>query len=354
VSLTPHELPLWTESLPAVGGAIGPELEDFVVDELPAYEPSGAGDHWYVRLEKRGLNTRDAALALARATKIPERDIGYAGMKDRHGVTTQWLSVPARAPAPETWTLPEGVKLVGVSRHNNKLRTGHLRGNRFKIALVGSLPDGAAHARALFEELSARGHVNYFGSQRFGRDGRNVAEAVAWLTGRSPLPRGRERFLSKLYTSALQSEIFNRYATRRVSRGLEQLLLGEVVRLNNAGASFVVESLEREMPRYLARDLCLTGPMPGPKMRAAQADAAALEAEVFADLDLTAAALNELGRHAPGTRRDLLVRPEAWSVTDDAAAGRLRLEFELPAGSYATVLVRELTRAIEPGPRSDG
>jgi tRNA pseudouridine13 synthase len=354
VSLTPHEIPLWTQDLPAVGGAIGPELEDFVVDELPAYEPSGTGDHWYVRVQKRGLNTRDAALAIARAAKLSERDIGYAGMKDRHGVTTQWLSVPARAPAPETWTLPEGVTLVGVSRHNNKLRTGHLRGNRFKIGLVGTAPGAAENARALLERMRERGHVNYFGSQRFGRDGRNVADAVAWLTGQTPLPRGRERFLSKLYTSALQSEIFNRYATRRVTLGLERLLAGEVVRLNGAGASFVVEDLEREMPRFLARDLCLTGPMPGPKMRAAQADASQLEADVLAELELTDAALTELGRHAPGTRRDLLVRPEACAVQEDAAANRLRLEFELPSGSYATVLVRELTRAVEPGPRSDG
>ena len=354
MSLTPHELPLWTEELPPVGGAIGPDLEDFIVEELPAYEPSGAGDHWYVRLEKRGMNTRDAALAVARFTKIPERDIGYAGMKDRHGVTTQWLSVPARAPAPDTWTLPDTVKLVAVSRHNNKLRTGHLRGNRFKIGLVGTAADGAEHARALFARLAERGHVNYFGSQRFGRDGRNVADAVAWLTGRTPLPRGRERFLSKLYTSALQSEIFNRYATRRVTAGLDRLLMGEVVRLQGAGASFVVEDIEREMPRYNARDLCLTGPMPGPKMRAAKGEAATLEAEVLAELELSDAALGELGRHAPGTRRDLLVRPEAWAVHDDPAAKRLRVEFELPAGSYATVLVRELTRAIEPGPRSDG
>jgi tRNA pseudouridine13 synthase len=354
VSLTPHEIPLWTQDLPAVGGAIGPDLEDFVVDELPAYEPSGTGDHWYVRIQKRGMNTRDAALAIARASKLSERDIGYAGMKDRHGVTTQWLSVPARAPAPETWTLPEGVTLVGVSRHNNKLRTGHLRGNRFKIGLVDTAPGAADNARALLERMRERGHVNYFGSQRFGRDGRNVADAVAWLTGKAPLTRGRERFLSKLYTSALQSEIFNRYATRRVTLGLERLLAGEVVRLNGAGASFVVEDLEREMPRFLARDLCLTGPMPGPKMRAAQADASQLEADILAELELTDGALTELGRHAPGTRRDLLVRPEACAVQEDAAANRLRLEFELPSGSYATVLVRELTRAVEPGPRSDG
>jgi tRNA pseudouridine13 synthase len=305
-----------------------------------------------VRLEKRGMNTRDAALAVARATHTPERDIGYAGMKDRHGITTQWLSVPARAPAPETWALPPELRLLEVSRHGNKLRTGHLRGNRFTVGLAGAGADGEAKARAIFERLDERGHVNYFGSQRFGRDGRNLGDALGWLAGTTALPRGRERFLSKLYASALQSEVLNRDATRRVRRGLEALLAGEVVRLANAGASFVVDDPAREHPRFEARDLCLTGPMPGPKMREAKAEAEALEREVLAELGLTDAALRELGRHAPGTRRDLLVRPEGASVK--AEGERLWLRFGLPAGSYATMLVRELTRSDEPGVRADG
>ncbi len=352
MTLTPHELPLWTAELPGTGGAIGPDLEDFVVEELPAYEPSGSGEHLYVRVEKRGMNTRDAALAIARAARVLERDVGYAGMKDRHGVTTQWLSLPARGTAPDDWKLPPELVVKEVSRHGNKLRTGHLRGNRFRIGLAATELGSAARARAIFERLEQAGHANYFGSQRFGRDGRNVAEAVAWLSGTTPLPRGRERFLSKLYSSALQSEIFNRYTSRRLELGRERLLLGEVVRLSGAGASFVVEDVEREMPRHRANDLVLTGPMLGPKMRAATADAARLEAEVVAELGLTEGALGELSRQAPGTRRDLLVRPGAWSVSEEPE--RLRLSFELPAGSYATVLVRELTRAIEPGPRSDG
>lgn len=352
MSLTPHLPPIWSLDLPAVGGAIGPELDDFVVEEVPAYAPSGSGDHWYVRLEKRGMNTRDAALALAHATRIPERDIGYAGMKDRHGITTQWLSVPGRAPAPDGWTLPPDLKVLEVSRHNNKLRTGHLKGNRFRIGLVGVSEGGDERARKIFERLTERGHANYFGAQRFGRDGRNLVEAVAWLTGKAPLARGRERFLSKLYASALQSDVFNRYATRRIELGLERLLAGEVVRLAGAGASFVVEDVARETPRLLANDLCLTGPMPGPKMRAAAAEAAQLEADVLGELGLEPAALGELGRHAPGTRRDLLVRPLDVSV--ETSGDRLRLAFELPSGSYATMLVRELTRSDEARARADG
>ncbi len=352
MSVSPEKPPIWTLELPAVGGAIGPALEDFVVDEVPAYAPSGNGDHWYVRLEKRGMNTRDAALVIARTTRTPERDIGYAGMKDRHGVTTQWLSVPARAPAPETWVLPPDLRLVEVSRHGNKLRTGHLRGNRFTVGLAGVGEHGEANARAIFQRLDERGHVNYFGSQRFGREGRNLGEALGWLAGTTALPRGRERFLAKLYASALQSEVFNRYATRRVRRGLDDLLTGEVVRLANAGASFVVEDAAHELLRLRARDLCLTGPMPGPKMREAKAEAEALEREVLGELGISEAALRELGRHAPGTRRDLLVRPEGVSVK--AEGERLWLSFGLPAGSYATMLVRELTRADEAGVRTDG
>jgi len=352
VSVSPETPPFWSRDLPATGGAIGPELEDFVVDEIPAYTPSGAGDHWYVRVEKRGMNTRDAALAIARAARTPERDIGYAGMKDRHGITTQWLSVPARAPAPETWTLPPDLKLVEVSRHGNKLRTGHLRGNRFTVGLTGVVENAEAHARAILERLDERGHVNYFGAQRFGRDGRNLADALAWLSGTAPLPRGRERFLAKLYASALQSEVFNRYATRRVGRGLDALLAGEVVRLANAGASFVVEDPVRELSRLRERDLCLTGPMPGPKMREAAADARALEHEVLTELGVSEAALRELGRHAPGTRRDLVVRPDNVEVNTEGQ--RLWLRFSLPAGSYATMLVRELTRTNEAAVRTDG
>jgi len=344
--MKPHDPPFWTADLEPPGGSIGPELDDFAVEEIPAYAPSGSGEHRYVRLEKRGMTTRDAALAIARAAGVVEREVGYAGMKDKLGVTTQWLSLPAKSKEPETWELGEGLRVLETSLHQNKLRTGHLRGNRFRIGLVGTAPGGAERVRAIVSRLSERGQVNYFGPQRFGREGRNLVDAVEFLTGQRRLPRGRERFLTKLYASVVQAEVFNRYATRRATLGIDRLLAGEVVRLAGAGASFVVESAEREQPRLTARDLCLTGPMPGPKMRAATGDALALESEVLTELGLTSEALAELARHAPGTRRDLLASPEHANVSE--AGDRVVLEFELPAGSYATVLIRELTRADGP------
>ncbi|HEY3498762.1 MAG TPA: tRNA pseudouridine(13) synthase TruD [Polyangiaceae bacterium] len=348
----PHVPPFFCADLPAAGGRIGPSLEDFVVDEIPAYAPSGTGDHWYVRVRKRGVTTRDAVLALARAANVPERDIGYAGMKDKHGVTTQWLSLPGKGAAPDTWALPSDLELVEVSRHTNKLRTGHLRGNRFRIALVATAAGGEAAARQVLERLAERGHVNQFGAQRFGRGGRNLSEALDWLSGAARLPRGRERFLSKLYASAAQSEVFNRYATRRVELGLDRLLRGEVVRLSGAGAMFVVESPEAEVERLRARDIVLTGPLPGPKMRAATDEAERLERELCAEVGLDERALVELARNAPGTRRDLLVFPERCEVS--ATEERVVLAFELPAGSYATMVVREVTRSDDAGDGREG
>jgi tRNA pseudouridine13 synthase len=351
VTLVPHVPPFFTADLEGTGGAIGPDPEDFLVEEIPAYLPSGEGDHFYVKLRKRGATTRDAALALSRAAKVSERDVGYAGMKDKHGVTTQWLSVPVSAVPAQHYELPPEFSILEISRHTNKLRTGHLRGNRFRIGLTGTLPGSDERARALLARLSERGHVNHFGTQRFGRDGRNLVDGVAWLSGKQRLPRGRERFLSKLYASAVQSEVFNRYATRRVALGLDHLIEGEVMRLAGAGASFVVEDVERETPRLLAKDLCFTGPMPGPKIRAAAGAAAALEAEVLAEIGLEPPALHELGRHAPGTRRDLLVMPERVEVS--SVGDRLWVAFELPSGSYATMVVRELTRGAAPDVRGE-
>ncbi len=338
---TPHVPPFWTTALPGIGGRIGPLEEDFVVEEIPAYTPSGSGEHWYVRVQKRGQNTRDAALALSRAARVGERDVGYAGMKDKHAITTQWFSLPGASAPPDTWSLPEGLSLLEVSRHANKLRTGHLRGNRFRIALVETSETGAA--RALLEHLSQHGLANYFGPQRFGHEGRNLGEALAWLRGETRLPRSRERFLTKLYPSVVQSEVFNRYVTRRLELGREALLAGEVVRIEDSSAHFVVEDVEREAPRYAASEIRLTGPLPGPKLRRGIGRALELELEAERATGLGEKELASLAPHAPGTRRDVLVFPRGVSV--DATADRLVLGFELPAGSYATELVRELSRS---------
>jgi tRNA pseudouridine13 synthase len=340
-ALAPAELPVEHADLPALGGHIGPDPEDFVVDELPLYAASGQGDHWYVRLGKRARTTADLKRAVAEAAQVPEREIGHAGLKDKHAVTTQWLSVPVpHSRPPSEWQLPEPYVLLEVTRHNNKLRIGHLTGNRFRIRLIATLPGASEAAPALCRRIAERGIGNYFGPQRFGLDQRNLQTAVSLLQRRRLGPRANQR--GKFLASVIQSEVFNRYLMARSGLGLERPVSGEVVRLNGSRAVFVVEDVEREAPRLAAGDLQLTGPLVGPKMKQSQARALELEQAALGALGLDAGALRELGKLAPGTRRDLLLRPEGldWRWEGQAAS----VEFALPAGAYASLVIRALTR----------
>lgn len=336
-------IPPRTCPLPATGGRLGDDLADFRVDEVALYEPSGSGDHLYVRIEKQGLTTPDLVTLLSRVSGAKERDIGYAGMKDKHGITSQWLSLPGNIPrAPETWDLGEVAKVVAVSRHKNKLRTGHLTGNRFTVRITGA--DAPENAAAIAEQLSAGGVLNYFGAQRFGRNLENFERAVRWLRDGANAPGKRARFYRKLYPSVIQSEVFNRYVSARVERGLAQILDGEVVRIAGRTSLFVVEDVAVEQARYTAGELCLVGPMPGPKALPARAEALALEQESVASTSLTEEDLARLAPLAPGTRRDLILELKDLVVTAQDQ-NRYTLSFSLPSGAYATQVVREFTGA---------
>jgi tRNA pseudouridine13 synthase len=356
LSLSPFTPPIATSSLPGVGGAIGQDPEDFVVDEVPLYPFSGAGEHLLVRLRKRSWTTRDAVSAVARAAGVPVAEIGTAGMKDKHAVTTQWMSLPARRAAPpESWSLPEGMSVVEVTRHGNKLRTGHAKGNRFKIRLTGveavdaSPTQAEERARSIVTALRQGGLPNFFGAQRFGHGGRNVAEAFDWLgaagggTAKAGGGKPGGRFERKLLSSVIQAEVFNRYLALRLEEGFGAPLTGEVVRLSTSSAVFVVEEPERELPRWNSHDIVPTGPIVGPKMRAASGRVLDLEESAASGVGLGTEMRHALGRFADGTRRDALVWLEDVLLTAEPP-GALVLDFFLPAGSYATLLVRELTR----------
>ena len=337
-----HNPPVAYPDLPPVGGRMGPDPEDFLVDEVPAYAASGKGEHQYVQVQKRLLTTPELVRRLGKACGVNERDVGYAGLKDKYAVTTQWLSLASKTVVSPDLDLGDGVKILAVTRHDNKLRTGHLLGNRFTITLLGVHEQALERANAIAERLRAQGLPNYFGSQRFGHGGRNVPDALAWLRRGG---RGRNRFEQKLFPSVVQSELFNRYLTARLALGDRDLILGEVVRLEGAGAMFRVEDLAKEQPRFAARDLHLTGPMLGPKMRPATDAALALEQSVTAELGLDEGMLGALGREAPGTRRDLFAPLPDLTIeaVTDRADPALRFSFTLPAGGYATEVLRQLT-----------
>jgi tRNA pseudouridine13 synthase len=339
---TPHAPPVAYPDLPPIGGRVGPEPEDFVVDEVPLYAASGKGEHQYLHVRKRLLTTPDLVRRVARAAGVNEREVGYAGLKDKHAVTSQWLSLFSKTALSTELPVGPGIEILQVTRHENKLRTGHLLGNRFTITLLGVTDGAAARAEAVVARLRSDGLPNYFGAQRFGHGGRNVADALAWLARGA---RGRNRFEQKLFPSVVQSELFNRYLSARLALGRQRLIAGEVVRLEGAGAMFRVDDVEKEQPRLAARDLHLTGPMVGPKMRPAAADALALEQRLAGELGLDEAMLAALGRQAPGARRDLFA--PLSDLTNEAVTDRaepaLRLSFTLPAGGYATEVIRQLT-----------
>lgn len=336
-----HQPPVAYPDLPPIGGKVGSAPEDFVVDEVPLYAASGKGEHQYLHVQKRLLTTPDLLRRIARAAGVHERDIGHAGMKDKHAVTTQWVSVQSKQELTPALELGPEAQVLAVTRHDNKLRTGHLLGNRFTITLAGVHADALERANAIAERLRQDGLPNYFGVQRFGHGGRNVPDALRFLERGG---RSRNRFEQKLLPSVVQSELFNRYLTARLALGARQLILGEVVRLEGAGAMFRVEDVAQEQPRLAARDLHLTGPMLGPKMRPASDDALALEQRVTGELGLDEAMLGTLGRQAPGARRDLFA---PLDLTLEAVTGgaepALRLSFTLPAGGYATEVLRQLT-----------
>jgi tRNA pseudouridine13 synthase len=340
--VTPLAPPFAFPELASVGGRIGPEPEDFVVDEIPLYAASGQGAHLYARIEKRQWTTARLVRALSEVSGVKERDIGYAGLKDRQAVTTQWFSFPdVKEEDAQRWQLPDGTRVLELSRHNNKLRTGHLAGNRFRIRLVDVDPASHSALEPILQAIKERGLPNYYGRQRFGREGNSLDQALSWLQGKS---RVKDRFLLKLLPSVIQAEGFNRYLLQRSELGFDKLLNGEVVRLEGSSKMFVVEDSDKELPRLLARDIHLTGPLFGPKMKAATGPALEFELRCLSGLGLSVEHLERMGERAPGARRDLVLYPRHFSFELGADASVV-LVFELPAGAYATQVVGEFTRS---------
>jgi tRNA pseudouridine13 synthase len=321
--------------------------EDFVVVEQLGYGADSGAAHVLLEVRKRGRDTLAVARALARLGDAAPRDVGFAGLKDRHALATQWFSVPATRPA-AAWqgVAGEGFEVLGAAPHARKLRRGALRGNRFRIVLRGFATEPAALAARL-AALAARGVPNYFGPQRFGRDGSNLL-AVAQFGASGRLPRGREGRAFVL--SAARALVFNAVLAGRVAAASwDALLDGELVNLDGRNSFFAAEVIDATLRDRLARhDLHPTGPLAG---RGAPPGgvAGAIEARVLARFAPLTAALATAGLEA--ARRPLRLVPrelEAWP-----ADGGLALEFSLPAGAYATAVVRELAASHTLAEESD-
>lgn len=336
-------LPFVTADLPGSGGRVKASPEDFRVDEVPAYAPSGTGPHLWLHVEKRDRTTRDVLRGLSRALGVADRDAGYAGLKDKAAVTTQWLSFPvARDPDP-AGLAGDGFRVLAASRHGNKLRAGHLRGNRFAVAVRGG---DLSRARACAAALAERGLANFYGPQRFGAAGRNADVGRALLAGRlddaEARRAARDRFLRRLVISAWQARAFNRWLAERMADGLfARALAGDVLKKLDTGGLFTCEDPAADTVRVLAFEISPAGPMFGHKLRLAAGEAAAREARLLAAEGISEADLARGGGEAEGTRRAGRI-PVAIALEPEADG--YRAAFELPKGSYATVVLGELTK----------
>lgn len=311
--------------------------EDFRVDEVPLYRPTGEGEHTFVLVEKRERTTEEVARELAQAAGVRPRDVGYAGRKDRVAVATQWFSVPRLAPEAAFSLVLPGVRVLEAAAHPHKLRTGQLRGNRFRIVVRDLDAAAVAGAQRRLEDLVRVGMPNRFGAQRFGREGDNAEAGRRLLAGEAP---GRDRRRARFMLSALQAEVFNAVLAER-EPDLVRLESGDVALIHESGALFVVEDAQREAPRAAAFEISATGPIFGTRMLRPQGAVAQRERALLAAHGVDVEALSvPRGIRLRGTRRALRVRPEALAL--EPLAGGLRLCFTLPAGSYATVLVEEL------------
>lgn len=321
-----------------------PSPDTFTVEEIPAYPPSGAGAHLFLWIEKRDLTTFDAIARIARALGVAPRDVGYAGLKDRHALTRQQLSVPGSDPARALEIAAPDLRVLGATPHPHKLRLGHLDGNRFEVTLTGQA--GAAEREALrarFAMASAGGVPNRFGAQRFGQGGDNAAAGLAILRGER---RERDRRRRRLLLSALQSAVFNRALELRAASGpLSEVRGGDVLQKTDTRGLFVTSDTEVDQARVDRGEIVPTGPLPGgreieppPGTPACALDDAAIAAVGATREDFTRA-----GRELPGARRAVLLKPtDATIEIPSAPEGPIRLRFTLPAGAYATVFVASL------------
>ncbi len=313
-----------------------PEIpEDFRVDEIPLYPATGEGAHTFVRVEKRLRTTEEVARELARLADVPPRAIGYAGRKDRMAVATQWFSVPDLDPRRALDLELPGARVLAAARHAHKLRTGHLRGNAFRIS-VGDVSAAAFETAARrLEELRLRGMPNRFGAQRFGRDGANAARGARLLAGSAgPRDRRQARFL----LSALQAQVFNAVLEARAA--LDELERGDLALVHASGGLFLVEDPAGERERVRDFAISPTGPIFGTRAPRPGHAVAEREAALLAAHGVPSPLRAPRGIRLRGTRRPLRVRPESARLV--RRGGDAVLECSLPAGSYATVLLEEL------------
>ncbi|MCG7530913.1 tRNA pseudouridine(13) synthase TruD [Psychrobium sp. MM17-31] len=331
-------LPNWRHlhAEPTALGRIKTYNSDFIVIENLGYGPEGSGEHLWLDIEKDGLTTAFAAKLIARWAGVTQREIGYAGKKDRYGVTRQSITVhlPGKdAPNIDALVTPQ-LRVLNTSRHNKKIKTGALKGNTFELVVRDLQLDDDLEKR--LTAIKNSGVPNYFGQQRFGRDGENIERAQSLFTGN----KVKNKDVRGMLLSSARSLIFNDVVSARIASGLHTKPIdGDVFMLGGSKASFKPEQNDDVIiKRFNDGDIELSAPMWGKGLNKATDQALELEQQVVDKYELFASGLAQYGLKQE--RRALLVKLKdmSWQVIDDG----LKLNFSLPSGSYATSVLREL------------
>lgn len=394
------QLPYLTAGQPGIGGQLKTEPEDFFVEEIPLYHPSGQGQHVYVEIEKRGLSTYAAINILARALNISPGAIGYAGLKDAHAVTRQTLSIDRVTPeAVLALNLPN-LKILHVNRHQNKLKIGHLAGNRFIIRVRQVTEADLPITEAILAALTEKGVPNFFGEQRFGRrsnthllgellirgdaanfvaeylgrpqpyeaphiqaarqlvDEGRLAEALAQWPGNLPDERrvlaaivkaggqpevafeALDTKIKNFFVSAFQSELFNELLVKRLDN-LDRLQDGDVAYIHSKGACFIVQDAMVEQPRADRFEISPSGPLFGPKTLMAEGVPGQQERAVLSARDLSVNDFKLPRLKLQGARRPYRIQLKQAKVWWDEG---LLVSFELQPGAYATTVMAEVMK----------
>lgn len=324
----------------AHGGPLCParlrqEPEDFQVQEQLGFAPSGAGSHVLLKVRKRNANTQWVARELARACGCRAMDVGYAGLKDRRAVAVQWFSVPRTPRAPADWGGVQGgeFEVLEAHAHSRKLPRGALAGNRFRIRVRG-VEAGEGPLTDRLASIRKCGVPNYFGAQRFGRDGANLERLAQDLRG---LKRSERAFV----LSAARSLVFNALLAARVEDGSwERLGTGDVAMLDGRGSHFPVDAPDETLRERCARlEIHPTGPLWGRGVPPSGAGVLALEQRVAAQYEAPCALVAEAGMAQERRSLRLAVRDLRWWRQGE---GELVLAFDLAKGAYATAVLREL------------